>query len=157
MSNSDDYDCSQLKGRLRHLCQGHDDAGVPVQVDRRQLAAYREYFRSGGLGASRKESARKLSFGEREAEKLAKSREAWRQLHAYSGLNAENWDAAEAEKWLAEWEKLIPKYGCQCRKHWQAIKSKVPPAFVSAVDFDAWAVNAHNAVNAQLGKPQYPY
>jgi hypothetical protein len=55
---------------------------------------------------------------------------------------------------LAEWELLIPQYGCSCKRFYGEWKADNPPDFSSPEAFFAWGVRLHNAVNAKLGKPE---
>lgn len=51
-------------------------------------------------------------------------------------------------QWLREWERTIP---CgECKEEWKRLKGANP---FRAADQFAWSVEAHNAVNAKLGKP----
>ncbi len=70
----------------------------------------------------------------------------WATLHR----RALTWDAGDDSAWLvANVNGAIP---CgTCRTHWAQVLQKNPPRWG---DYFAWSVEAHNAVNAQLGKPQ---
>jgi hypothetical protein len=57
-------------------------------------------------------------------------------------------------KSLADWELIIPQYGCPCKAFYRAWKAENAPDFSSPEAFFAWGVALHNAVNAKLGKPQ---
>lgn len=89
------------------------------------------------------------------AELLAKYHDCWDRLHRYAIDFDGEWSAEAATKWLAEWEKTIPRAGCQCQSHWQGVKKRVPPAFATAKEFWQWTVDAHNEVNRLLGKPNF--
>ncbi|MFN5250225.1 MAG: ERV1/ALR-related protein [Bacteroidota bacterium] len=78
-------------------------------------------------------------------ERLLLVRELWAKLHKGLVTN-------EAE--LAEWELLIPQYGCSCKSFYFEWKLANPPDFSSPENLFAWGVRLHNAVNAKLGKPQ---
>lgn len=84
---------------------------------------------------------------------LEASRQCWLVLHSYPIEHWGDWNEQKAKAWLAEWEGTIPRYGCACRKHWRGIKRDLPPMFGSAKCFFQWSVAAHNAVNAEIGKP----
>lgn len=142
--------CDELPGRLRDLCRGHDDSGNPILTHAKRKA-YRQYFHGGEHAEHQR--LRKLTAEQREADRLQRSQECWRQLHAYAVEHWDDWDEDAARKWLIEWEATIPRYGCACRKHWRGIKRDLPPVFRSAKCFFQWSVAAHNAVNESLGKP----
>lgn len=40
-----------------------------------------------------------------------------------------------------------------CRTHWKKVLEDFPPIYSGISSFFAWSVNAHNAVNWQLGSP----
>ena len=96
---------------------------------------------------------RKADRAKRDAERIAASREAWRQLHQYSVDHQDDWNPGKALKWLLKWEKSIPQFGCKCSQHWKQIKKRVPPKLQSATEFHQWTVDSHNEVNKDLGKP----
>lgn len=58
------------------------------------------------------------------------------------------------EATLAEWELLIPQFGCQCKKFYAEYKASYPPDFSSPESLFAWGVNLHNAVNSKLDRPE---
>ncbi len=65
----------------------------------------------------------------------------WAELHT-------KLDADRA--WLDDFTARIP---CgECKAHWQKLLAETPPGFGEG--FFAWGVNAHNAVNRRLGKPE---
>lgn len=59
------------------------------------------------------------------------------------------------EEELAEWEKGIPSYGCDCVNHWKTWKAANPPPYGNAEKCFAWGVVAHNFVNAKLERPTW--
>lgn len=76
----------------------------------------------------------------------------WDELHtralAYTG------DPTVEHQWLADFAQRVPTRGCVCRSDW-ARWARQHPADLSSTDtYFAWTVEAHNAVNVRLGKPQ---
>jgi len=72
----------------------------------------------------------------------------WRELHtaARNGLLT--------PAWLAAFNAAIPPLACACRNHWRSVLAALPPPFAApAPEQFAWSWQAHNAVNAKLGKP----
>jgi hypothetical protein len=69
----------------------------------------------------------------------------WHELHVWAMTTTAT--AAEAQSWISSWFARVP---CGvCKSHWQKWYPMNPPTLPL---FD-WTVNAHNVVNAQLGKP----
>ena len=73
----------------------------------------------------------------------------WAELHArpatYSG------DTAAELAWLDAFAARVP---CgDCRRHWRELVEKMPPDLTSAAAYERWTIDAHNAVNVELGKP----
>ena len=56
------------------------------------------------------------------------------------------------EEELAEWEKGIPRYGCDCQTFWKTWKAANPPPYGDPAKCFDWSVTAHNAVNAKLDR-----
>ncbi len=71
--------------------------------------------------------------------RIAKSQALWAELHT---------QATPTPEWFADWLARIPRFGCTCRKDFQAIIEANPPRYD---DFFAWSVEAHNSVNRKLG------
>lgn len=84
--------------------------------------------------------------------KLEKGRAAWAALHSYK--QAGEWDAQRAKRWYSEWKLIIPKYGCNCLKHWKELEEQYPPVFESEQTFWMWGWERHNDVNRRLGAPE---
>lgn len=67
----------------------------------------------------------------------------WKELH----LRAINWIGGDDSEWQVAFERRVP---CgQCKSHWSLFKGKYPPDYAH---YFAWTVDAHNSVNARLGK-----
>lgn len=80
-------------------------------------------------------------------------RAAWLALHSYAADHLDDWNAESAADWYAStWVHTIPRY-CECQAHWREITEGLPPDFTSAERFHQWTIDAHNQVNARLGKP----
>jgi hypothetical protein len=97
-----------------------------------------------GLNAFSKKTKRTSTILDLDSpvERLARfGREHWSGLHSKQDPNPE---------WFAGWLARIPRFGCTCRKDFQAIIEANPPRYD---DFFAWSVEAHNAVNQKLNKP----
>lgn len=146
-----DIDCDKLPRRLRDWCRGHDESGKNFPVEK--VIEYRRFFHSGGIREIRAQG--RESKETRSEIRLQNSRAVWRLLHDYPVEQMNCWSSENAQRWFDDWEKLIPRFGCRCRQHWQEIKRKLPPDFTSAVAFYRWSVDAHNAVNQMLGKPTW--
>ena len=73
------------------------------------------------------------------------TRELWTELHLKINPTKE---------WFASWLKRVPSYGCKCADEFGAIINTNPPRFD---DWFRWTWEAHNAVNAKLGKPEIPW
>lgn len=65
----------------------------------------------------------------------------WTELHAQEN---------PTRFWFAAWLSRVPNFGCSCRRDFSEYLKTNPPRFD---DFYAWSVEAHNWVNAKLGKP----
>jgi len=104
-----------------------------------------------GERRGRKPSASESHADRREAKRIANearvekrheaSRQLWAELHSKQDPTPE---------WFAGWLARIPRFGCACRKDFEAIIEANPPRYD---DLFAWSVEAHNAVNAKLNKP----
>lgn len=69
----------------------------------------------------------------------------WTALHTHQ-------PSPDTPKWLANFAAKLP---CgDCRQHWIAWTTANPPPLDSAESFFVWAVQAHNAVNLRLNKPE---
>jgi hypothetical protein len=68
------------------------------------------------------------------------------------------WDAlftsVLTEDNLANWEKTIPRYGCDCENFYKAWKRDNAPTF--PLPF-SWKYELKTAVNAKLGKPNLSF
>ena len=85
---------------------------------------------------------------------IVAGRLAWAALHFYSDSVIE-WNPIEAKRWCRlVWIPMIPSY-CSCSEHWNRITAILPPEFSSREGFRQWAIDAHNRVNAKLGKSLY--
>lgn len=108
-----------------------------------------------GPGQAVPQAEREAKIAKR-AKRIAKreeqGRKAWSALHGYS---PGQWDAAEAERWYAEWLYMVPGYGCSCRDEWAKLTAESPPDFTSRDAFRQWAIDRHNDVNRRLGKPEW--
>lgn len=90
------------------------------------------------------ELLRKAEESKRKREQ--QGREAWAWWHA----TAER-DALTPELEEKEFRPMIPRYGCVCLSKWKDILKKAPP--MPAVDQRQWAIDRHNDVNLEIGKP----
>ena len=77
--------------------------------------------------------------------KEEQGREAWTSLHEYQGCSP---------TFVRDWEKLIPSYGCTCRKDYEEIKKLHPFDYSTPDRFFLSGIHLHNAVNRKLGKPE---
>ena len=83
----------------------------------------------------------------------------WPAVHLYSFRNRLDWSPEKARQWVDEWILWSLPPGCDCSLHWQKTLETFPLddiALSSPELFFDWAVNAHNHVNARLGKHQVP-
>jgi hypothetical protein len=75
-----------------------------------------------------------------------------RELIAETGRKA--WEAlfrdVETIQDLCRWEKLIPRYGCNCEKFYQTFLLNNPPGATVSLE---WKWMLKSAVNKKLGKP----
>ena len=113
-----------------------------------RLCQEREDYRTkwdANRGPSQKNSELQIKRHQAKKDRLEQSRELWEELHLKKGADA---------KWLAGWVKRIPKFGCACREGFERILRKIPPRFD---DWHKWTWEAHNAVNAKLGKPEITF
>lgn len=54
-------------------------------------------------------------------------------------------------RWLKIFHRWIP---CgKCSSHWREVIKKLPPNLSSQEAYEKWAIDAHNLVNKDLGKP----
>ncbi len=73
-------------------------------------------------------------------------RAVWASLHR----RALTWDAGDDSEWLLR--EITAKLPCgDCAAHWVIVMHTLP---VRWGDYFAWSVEAHNAVNRRLGKPE---
>lgn len=78
----------------------------------------------------------------------------WAPLHYYAVKHRDNWDRVKAYLWYwSEWVPNIPK-SCGCKEKW--IDLYLEPDFTSPETFFAWANQAHNQINVELGKTLQP-
>ena len=73
----------------------------------------------------------------------------WAELHRRPWLP--EFSATSEAKWL---EEFTARLCCQCRTNWQTIQTDLPPDLTTPERYFAWTVEAHNRVNAHIGKPQ---
>lgn len=71
----------------------------------------------------------------------------WAELHLY-GLRGGRWSL----DWWQGWVDALPFDGCPCEEHFRSYCQQWPPE--RAIDFFAWGVELHNAVNARIGRPE---
>ncbi len=87
---------------------------------------------------------------------VAYGRQMWRELHERALAYPENPQGPEREaeyQWLLSWVARIPSARCDCAYKWKKM----------GLDFDLSgrqgyvqsAINVHNHINAELGKPQW--
>lgn len=83
----------------------------------------------------------------------------WSQLHGYAdSLTYANFSEHNTKTWLRLWEERLPQFsGCRCHEGYVHAISENPPNTSSPEGFQEWAVKLHNAINAKLGKPLWPY
>lgn len=74
--------------------------------------------------------------------RVERGRKLWAELHTKQDATPE---------WFALWMQRVPSFGCGCRNAFAAIIAVNPPQYD---DWFAWTVEAHNAVNDKLNKPQ---
>jgi hypothetical protein len=88
-------------------------------------------------------------------------RKCWEELHAYALGYPENPTTLQiqaAKEWFKRWRYSIPNFHkCNCQKHFEEILTNIPLNLESRDSFYQTTVQWHNAVNARLGKPQWPY
>lgn len=73
----------------------------------------------------------------------------WKKLHDRTAEYAIDIDSEK--KWLDSFLSSIP---CgECKKHFLKIIKKYPPDFSSKENYKKWAIDVHNSVNENLGKP----
>lgn len=77
----------------------------------------------------------------------SRSADRWAELHARSRLPVKDANAERA--WLGRLADGM-EAGCACKSHWVAYLKEHPPTLD---DYEAWAIEAHNAVNRRLNKP----
>lgn len=70
----------------------------------------------------------------------------WAELHTYRPFG----DARD-NPFIEDFSGRVSGIGCACHSHWRAWLKANP---VRWDDYFAWTVEAHNAVNARLGKRQ---
>lgn len=72
----------------------------------------------------------------------------WTELHTYQpkGIPFD-------DQFIEDFSRRVTESGCSCQSHWR-VWLRVHP--VRWDDFFVWTVEAHNAVNARLGKRQLP-
>lgn len=76
-------------------------------------------------------------------ERIAALRALWAELHTCVRPSSE---------WMASFTARVP---CgECRGHWQELLTTMPPDYSSPAAFWRWSVDAHNAVNRRIGKPE---
>jgi len=110
-------------------------------IDRNDPDLSKKLFASGKIGEINHGPSR-IVFASFE---IIKNQNAWIPLHDGSVFDKTT---------LADWELLIPQYGCGCKRFYSDWKADNPPDFTSPDAFFAWGVRLHNAVNAKLGKPE---
>ena len=78
----------------------------------------------------------------------------WLELHNKAKEPCE--DFSQLRGWFEAWLQRVPQFaGCRCRENFIHIMHSLPPRFDHT--FGQWAIDAHNAVNKALNKPQWPY
>lgn len=83
----------------------------------------------------------------------------WQAAHAitfaFPTENPSSQQQAAAQQFFQAWRALIP---CEsCRTHWATLLDQLPPDATSRDSLSRWLVEAHNRVNARIGKPQLAY
>jgi hypothetical protein len=75
----------------------------------------------------------------------------WKILH--DRTRQESFDASVEKRWLQIFHRWIP---CgQCSMHWRKVLKELPPNLSSTKAYEEWAIDAHNIVNRDLGKPVF--
>jgi len=92
------------------------------------------------LTQEQRREARRIAHEQQVEKRHKASRELWAELHSKQNPTPE---------WFAGWLSRIPRFGCACRKDFQAIIDANPPRYD---DFFAWSVEAHNSVNQKLDR-----
>ena len=79
--------------------------------------------------------------------------ELWKELHNRALNNKGESDI----QYLQTFGHRIPRYtsGCKCKEFWTNWLKQHPPIFDQNGGYFKWTVEAHNAVNAKLGKKIY--
>jgi hypothetical protein len=76
----------------------------------------------------------------------------------WAALHRRPWecpDPAGDAGWLAAFAAAIP---CpHCRRHWRELAAAAPPDLSGRAAYFAWTWRQHNAVNASLGRPEFPF
>lgn len=91
------------------------------------------FVKGDGRSSTGRVESRSLNLAER-------GRKHWQRFHSMD-LTPDS---------LAEWEREIPSFGCECEARYKAIKSDNPPRFE---DPHKWRWEIHNSVNKHLGYP----
>jgi hypothetical protein len=136
--------CEDLPGRLRDICRGHDEQGVPV-LTLEKCNKYRDFFINGQFKADHSGAAavfKERAVGKKVASvsKAEQGRALWKELFL----------AVETEFQLQNWEQKIPKYGCSCSSFYTKWKSNHIPSFPLSFE---WKHSLKSAVNQKLGHP----
>lgn len=74
----------------------------------------------------------------------------WAELHRWALYG----DIDRPILWLGKFTDRLGALGCNCANEWKAWMLANPPNVESREALFRWTVDAHNAVNARLNKPQ---
>ncbi len=81
----------------------------------------------------------------------------WTILHSMAAYYPEHPTPEQRRKMKEFLESFAELYPCKvCAKDFESLLHKEPPKLDSRKDLAFWMCEAHNKVNAQLGKPLYP-
>lgn len=79
-------------------------------------------------------------------------------IWAHLNLAATRFNYIGAERFFQIVASMHGMMGCvDCQRHWVTVLNDNPPEVEDAKSACLWANRVHNAVNALLGKPVYPY
>lgn len=82
---------------------------------------------------------------------VGRFRKLWAELHTRA-LATDPPDPQIEADWLRDW---VARIQCPtCESHWRLVIADCPPRLDTRDDYFAWTVDAHNAVNRHLGKPE---
>ena len=82
----------------------------------------------------------------------------WHVIHATAFTYPVQPTAADRQQYSQFLRSLGDVMCCKdCQRHFRQMLREFPPDFSSARALSEWTVDAHNRVNARLGKPEWSY